>query len=268
MHPLTPSLVGLGTYLLEGRKCQEIVEQALSVGYRHIDTAFSYANHKEVGRAIRNIPREALFLTTKFTVDQVKKPLAKSVEQVIELALKQLGTPYLDLLLIHWPEAEAPLEEILAALVRQTEKGLLKFAGVSNYTRHHLQDAYSQKLKVSYNQVEFHPYLYQKELLDFCTLHGTQLIAYRPFGKGKLLAVEPLFTQIGNAHGKSGAQVILRWLIQKNIPSVVKASDLEHLQENIAVFDFHLSEEEMQQLDQLGKKQMRFCKPDSPVFDY
>jgi 2,5-diketo-D-gluconate reductase B len=262
-------LIGLGTYLLQGRKCQEIVEQALAIGYRHIDTAFAYDNQEEVGWAIRDFPRQELFLTSKFTVEQVlgKKPLEKAVEKVIDLALKQLDTSYLDLLLIHWPDVDAPLEEILEALLLQTEKGKLRAAGVSNYTRHHLQDAYVRDLKVPYNQVEFHPYLYQKELLDFCMAHGTQLIAYRPFGKGKLLDMEPLFTQIGRDHGKSGAQVILRWLIQKKIPTVVKASSPVHLKENFSVFDFSLTDEEMEQIDRLGR-QMRFCKPDSPVFEY
>lgn len=258
-------LIGLGTYKLLGKECEKTVREALEIGYRHIDTAFGYENHKAIGEAIKDFDRSELFITSKFTAERVKG--AKGVEKLVHQALKELQVDYLDLMLIHWPEPGYPLQEVYAALFEQTRKGELRSAGVSNYTKHHLQDAYDAGLKIPYNQVEFHPYLYQADLLKFAKAHGTELIAYRPFGKGQLTEIEPLFKEIGQKHGKTAGQVILRWLIQKGIPVVPKASSGKHLRENFNIFDFSLDHREMAALDALNKNQ-RFCLPDSPIFQY
>lgn len=261
-------LLGLGTYQLLGDQCTQTVRRAIEMGYRHIDTAFAYDNQEAIGDALKGFNRAELFITSKILVDLVGHVrVEKKVEKLVQRALEELGTDYLDLMLIHWPEEGYALDEIFRALERQVAQGLLRSAGVSNYTRNHLQDAYDAGLVVPYNQVEFHPYLYQKELLEFSKAHGTQLIAFRPFGKGNLLKIEPLFEKIGEKHGKTGAQVILRWIVQKGIPVVPKASSEAHLKENLNIFDFELSEEEMADLDSLGNQQ-RFCMPDSSVFDY
>lgn len=260
-------LIGLGTYSLREKECTEIVKMALDIGYRHIDTAFAYENHKAIAKGIKNFNREKLFLTTKLWMRQEVSNVEKAVEELCDQALNELNCEYLDLLLIHWPDRALPMEAILEAMFQLVDKGKIRSPGVSNYTIHHLQDAYDAGLKVPYNQVEFHPYLYQKELLEFSKLHGTQLIAYRPFGKGKLLQEEPLFKEIGEHHNKTSAQVILRWILQKNIPIIPKASSQTHLIENFNLFDFELTSEEEAQMDQLNKN-YRFCTGDWNEFNY
>lgn len=252
--------IGLGTYLLQGETCIEVVREALDLGYRHIDTAFAYENHVAIGKAIKGFPREKLFITSKILVDE----MPHGVERQVELALKELGVDYIDLMLIHWPDRSYPLAAILSELQKNSK---LRFTGVSNFTERHLQDMYDAGLKPAFNQVEFHPYLYQKDLLAFAKAHGTQLIAFRPFGKGKLLPQEPLFAEIGQKYGKTGAQIILRWILQKGLPIVPKASNLQHLKENIDIFDFSLTPEEVMRIDHLNKNQ-RFCMPENPEFNY
>ena len=255
-------LLGHGTWELRGKECIESVRLALEVGYRHIDTAVIYENHREVAKGIGDFPRDELFLTSKFVCEEVDDENA--VPQVISRILEELQTDYLDLLLIHWPDRSKPLEAILRSM---QEDKRVRFAGVSNYTMHHLQDAYDAGLAVAFNQVELHPYLSQKQLFDFGQKHGTRLISYRPFGQGKLLQDEPLFAEIGKAHHKSGAQVILRWITQKGIPVIPKASSREHLLENFSIFDFFLSDEEMEAIDSLNRN-FRYCDPDWDEFDY
>lgn len=263
-------LIGLGTYELLGKKCIETVKEALDIGYRHFDTAFAYGNHKEVGDGIRSAQRDQIFISTKLEIGLTQiddENIEESVESTCDLALKELGLDYLDLLMIHWPDRSRPLEKIVAAMNKLIPKGKLRYAGVSNYTKHHLQDAYDADVSIAYNQVEFHPYLYQKELLEFAREHGTNLVAYRPFGKGELPEEEPHFAQIGQNYGKSAHQVILRWIIQKGIPVIPKASSRKHLQQNFSILDFELTAEEEKTIDQLDKH-IRYCKTEWNEFDY
>ena len=260
-------LIGLGTWELVGKSCTYMVEKALEIGYRHIDTAHLYQNHAAIKKAIKNIPRDQIFITSKFALDQIDyKNCEESVEEVCDLALKQLGTDYIDLYLIHRPDRSKPMKDVLHAMNRLAEKGKISYAGVSNFNIHHLQDMMNAGVQISANQVEFHPYLYQKALWDFCKSHQIQLIAYRPLGKGALLA-EPLLQEIGAKHKKSSAQIALRWIVQKGIPVIPKASSEKHLKENFAIFDFKLSDDEMNRLDLLNRNQ-RFCKPEWSDFDY
>ncbi len=261
-------LLGLGTWQLQGEECTKAVKRALELGYRHIDTAHAYENHQAVRKGIEGFDRSQLFLTSKIAVDLQVDPknVEHSVEKACDLALKELGTDYLDLYLIHWPYRTYPLAATFHTMQKLEDKGKIKRAGVSNFTIHHLEDFRNQSLTPSANQVEFHPYLYQKELLEYCRKHHIELIAYRPFGKGELLK-EPLFEKIGLAYKKSGAQIILRWLIQKRIPVVPKAANDKHLRANLDVFDFSLTDDDMQQLDALNQNQ-RFCMPDEPEFNY
>ncbi len=263
-------LIGFGTWLLSGRECENAVRLALEAGYRHIDTAFHYENHNEIAKAIKGYDREKLFITSKLAIGlgQIDdQSVQKSVERALDTALKELQTDYLDLFLIHYPDRDRPIEEILEAMHALVSKGKLRSPGVSNYTQHHLQDAYDRGVKVPFNQVEFHPYLYQKELLEFSLKNGTRLIAYRPFGKGQLLEDEPLFASIGKGHNKTAGQVVLRWIIQKNIPVIPKASSEDHIRENLALFDFELSNKEMAQIDGLNKN-FRYCAREWNEFNY
>lgn len=262
-------LIGLGTWELRGDECANVVKEAIELGYQHIDTAFAYENHRQIKKAINGFDRDKLFITSKIALEtQVDSTnLEQSVQNACDSALDELGTDYLDLYLIHSPVRNFPLDKIFAALEGLVKRGKILRAGVSNFTVHHLEDLRKAGFTAFANQVEFHPYLYQEELWEYCKSHGTKLISYRPFGKGKLLKEEPLFNSIGEKHRKTGAQVILRWLIQKEIPVIPKASSKKHLKENLEIFDFALTEEEMKKLDSLniGK---RYCRPDDPAFSY
>jgi diketogulonate reductase-like aldo/keto reductase len=160
--------VGLGTWELTGKECIRVMRLALSVGYRHIDTAYMYKNHKMIRKAIVNFDRRQLFITSKIALEQVDlKKISASVEKACNLALKELGVEYLDLYLLHWPDHTLPLSKIFFAMQKLKEKGMVKEVGVSNFTIHHLRDLFRDGGLPAFNQVEFHPYLYQKELWDF-----------------------------------------------------------------------------------------------------
>ncbi len=260
-------ILGLGTYDLRNKECTKIVQEALKVGYRHIDTAQVYGNHKAIGKGLQGFERSELFVTSKFLLEQINPKKAEtSVQKACNRALKELGLEYLDLYLIHWPDRTFPISEVLKTMEALVSAGKVRHIGVSNFTVHHLKDLHRDGCRPEANQVEFHPYLYQKPLLEYCRRHKIQLIAYRPFGKGKLLK-DALLKELGDQHQRSPAQIILRWLVQHKIPTIPKASSIEHLKENFAIFDFALSHAEMQKLDSLHRN-LRFCKPDDSAFDY
>lgn len=260
--------IGLGTWELRGEACTDTVKDALDLGYRHIDTAYLYFNHEAIAKAIEGFDRAQLFLTSKIAIqEQVDKSRPEySVEKACEQALQELRCDYLDLYLIHAPDRSYPLAKILGAIEKLAKTGKVRHAGVSNFTIHHLEDLAKEGWTPFANQVEYHPYLNQEALLDYCKRHGIELVSYRPFGKGKLLKEEPLLNTIGAKHGKTAAQVILRWLNQKGIPAIPKASSKQHLKENIEL-QFTLSHEEMAALNSLDQNK-RYCKPDLPEHQY
>ncbi len=260
-------IFGLGTWLLEGKECTKVVQRAIHAGYTLVDTAHAYQNHKAIAGALREIARERLFLTSKLSLQQIHKlHYAKSVEKACNLALSELQVDYIDLYLLHWPDRSVSIVEILSAMRDLTRTGKVRSFGVCNCTMHHLQDLIDADIHVHVNQVEFHPYLFQKELWEFCKRHKIQLQSYRPLGKGALVK-EPVFAEIGKKYQKSPAQVILRWLIQHGIPTTAKASSEAHLKENLAIFDFSLTKSEMSQLDALNRDK-RYCLTDWADFDY
>ncbi len=258
-------MLGLGTWMLEGQICFDSVRMALDIGYTHIDTAFAYNNQKEIGRAIKGYEREKLFITSKLWKDYL---YPEKIELLCDECLRQLDTDYIDLLLIHWPDSSRPLLKIVEKMHSIKEKGKIKSVGVSNYTIHHLQDLVDEQIPVSVNQVEFHPFLYQKELLEFCNMHMIALTAYSPIARGKVFE-EPALIQIAQAHKKNPAQISLHWLLQKDIIVVPKGSSREHLKENRQIFDFSLSKQEMQMIDEISQKNKeRLIQPDFHEFDY
>lgn len=260
-------LLGLGTYNLQGAECTQTVKQALRLGYRHIDTAAVYENHAAIGQGIRGFDRSQLFLTTKVLLDSIDlEDLERSIEKACDTALHELATNYIDLYLIHWPQPLPHLISAFRTIEKLVAQGKVRHAGVSNYTIHHLEDLACEHYVPFANQVEFHPYLYQKQLFDYCLRHQIQLIAYRPFGKGKLLE-DPVLKGIGEQMGKTAAQVALRWLIERKIAVIPKASSERHLRENFEALSFKLSPEAMDKIDQLHQNK-RFCKADSPIFTY
>ncbi len=240
-----PSL-GLGTWMLSGRECVRAVERALAVGYRHIDTAQMYANEGEVGRGIRNssVDREEIFLVTKvrtssFSHDDVIRSTRES--------LKKLQTEYVDLLLMHWPNPSVPLIETLGAMTELQEEGSVKHVGVSNFPPSMVEEA-TEYATVFCNQVEYHPYTAQDELLEQAKKLDYLLTAYSPVAKGRV-SRDATLGEIGESHGKTPAQVALRWLIQQEkVAAIPKAASENHLRSNSDIFDFELSGEEMERI--------------------
>lgn len=259
-NELVLPFIGLGTLRLCGEDCVSIIKKALDLGYRHIDTAPMYHNHQDIRQGIANFDRQKLIITSKYLPEQ------GNLEKACDLALNELGLDYLDLYLIHWPDRSQPMAEILRNMEKLKSQGKIREFGVSNYTIRHLRDMIELGINIPYNQVEFHPYLYQKNLLDFCFNHRIQLIAYRPLGRGEMLS-DPLLQQMGERYSKTAAQVILRWLVQKNIHIVVKTNSKEHLEENLTIFDFVLRDEDMFILDQLNCNK-RFCITRWADFEY
>jgi diketogulonate reductase-like aldo/keto reductase len=260
-------LIGLGTWELTGKECTNTIKQALDLGYRHIDTAHVYENHQAVQKGIHGWKREELFITTKLSLDQVNfDKIEQSVEAACNLALKELDIDYIDLYLLHWPDHKKPLSKVFKAMELLAASKKVLHVGVSNFTIHHLEDLRKDLCHPAANQVEFHPHLFQKELLDYCNQHKIKLIAYRPLGKGKLLQ-DPLIHKLAKSHAKTPGQIALRWLTQKNIPAIPKASSLEHLRENLHIFDFSLTPQEMHELDMLHRN-LRYCSPEDEEFRY
>lgn len=241
--------LGFGTWQLEGRECREGVEHALSLGYRHIDTAQAYQNENLVGEAIdaSSVSRDDVFLTTKVWRTQAA---ADDVVSSTEESLRKLKTDYVDLLLIHWPVDDVPFEETLEAMNELRESGKARHIGVSNYTPPQFRTAI-EAAPVATNQVEYHPYLGQEDLLEIVDAHDLMLTAYSPLARGRVLEDETL-TEIGRSHDKSPAQVALRWLVQQDrVSAIPKAASADHREANLEIFDFELSDDEMARIDDL-----------------
>lgn len=247
-HPMP--LLGLGTWELKGAQCARVVRQALGLGYRHLDTAYMYRNQEAVGKALADsgIPRQEVFLTTKIWRDALQR------EQVLaqfEECLELLRTPYVDLLLVHWPNEEVPLEETLAAFNTLCDQGKVKSIGVSNFSLAQVDQAQAcSRAPVSVHQVLCHVGHNQEELRRHHQGKGVAVTAYCPLARGKSADDETL-GQIGQRHGKSAAQVALRWLVQQQVVVIPKASSEEHLAANMDIFDWELDAEAMAQLDRL-----------------
>jgi 2,5-diketo-D-gluconate reductase B len=243
--------IGLGTWELRGRTCARIVEQALRLGYRHIDTAQIYQNEREVGDGLRasRIPRDHVFVTTKvWTTHFAPNDLERSAKE----SLVKLRMPEVDLLLLHWPNAHVPLEETLGALAHAKQLGLARHIGVSNFTVALIEQAVALCPEpLVCDQVEYHPYLDQSKVRDACAQAGMALVAYSPIAKGNV-KTDAALTQIGAAHGKSAAQVCLRWLVQQNVVAIPRTSKIERLSENIEIFDFALGDADMAEISAMA----------------
>ncbi|MDQ3925900.1 MAG: aldo/keto reductase [Actinomycetota bacterium] len=245
-----PSL-GLGTWRLSGEECTRAVERALALGYRHIDTAQMYGNEGEVGRGIRNsgVERGEIFLVTKVW------PSDFSYEDVIRAtreSLRKLLTDHVDLLLMHWPNPHVPLDETLGAMRELQEEGSVRHVGVSNFPASVVEEA-AQHATIFCNQVEYHPYSVQNELVEQARKRDYLLTAWRPIARGAVLNDRTL-EEIGEAHGKTPAQVALRWLVQQEkVAAIPKATSEAHLKSNLDVFDFELSDDEMERISGLRR---------------
>ncbi|MFQ6676272.1 MAG: aldo/keto reductase [Fidelibacterota bacterium] len=241
-------ILGLGTYRLSpGRPVANAVRWAIEAGYRLIDTASMYGNERDVGEAIRRsgVPRDQVFVTTKLWNSDHGY---ESTLTAFDRSLNRLGLTYVDLYLIHWP-VEGIRRETWRAMEAVLEGGKCRAVGVSNYMTWHLDELMKDSSTIpAVNQVEFSPYLYQKDLLEYCRSHGIQLEAYSPLTKARRLS-DPRLLKIGSRYNKTPAQVLIRWALQKGTVVIPKSSRRERIAENAHVFDFSLSGEDMAVLD-------------------
>ena len=259
--------VGLGVYRMDDSEASEnIIVYALSQGYRHLDTASYYNNEDAVGRAVKKsgIPREELFITTKVWNEDQRQ---SRVKEAFEDSLRKLDTDYIDLYLIHWPVADK-IQETWKVLEELYKSGKVKAIGVSNFKEHHLETLKEiSTVTPAVNQVELHPYLIQQSILDYCKKEGIQMEAWSPLGASKTdLLKEPIIVNLADKYCKSPAQIILRWDFQRDVVIIPKSSNKERLIQNISIFDFSLTDEEMSQINSLDKGFRLGSDPDS--FDF
>lgn len=257
-------ILGYGVYQVSKEKCQQCVMDALKVGYRSIDTAQSYFNEEQVGSAIvkSGVPREDIFLTTKVWIEHYgyEETLASVKE-----SMEKLQTNYLDLLLLHQPFAD--IYGAYRALEELYEAGKVKAIGISNFYPDRMIDIASfSKIKPMVNQVEVHPLHQQEEAKQWMNKYNIQIEAWAPFGEGRGdLFSNPVLAKIGEKYGKSVAQVILRWHIQRGVVVIPKTTHIERMKENFNVFDFTLSQEDMKLIADLDKKQSAFFSHQDPA---
>jgi 2,5-diketo-D-gluconate reductase B len=236
--------LGLGTWQLSGDVAQRMVGYALSIGYRHIDTAQMYGNEAEVGEAIASspVPRDEIWLTTKIWPDNFR---AGDLKRVAEESVRRLRTEP-DLLLLHWPNPNVPLSETMGALNEVKRRGLARHVGISNFNVALIREALAlSREPLVANQVEYQPYLSQAAVLEEVRANRMALIAYSPLAKGRVFNDRTL-ARIGERHGKSPGQVTLRWLVQQDgVAAIPRSSREAHARANLEIFDFELSEAEM-----------------------
>jgi diketogulonate reductase-like aldo/keto reductase len=261
--------LGLGTWEHTGETCREGVAHALDLGYRHIDTAQIYGNEREVGRGIANsdVPRDDIFLVTK-----VWRTNAAPIDvrtSTVE-SLRKLQTDYVDLLLLHWPVDEIPLEDTLDAMMELQEEGMTRHIGVSNFTPSLVERAVDHvdgRSTIVTNQVEYHPYLDQSHLIAQAERHDFYLTAYSPLARGDVMG-DPKLEQIGEKYDKTAAQVALRWHLQQDrVMAIPKADAAAHRAANIDVFDFALTDEEMKQIHAMTGADRRIDPGFAPTWE-
>ena len=248
--------IGLGTWELSGRTCARLVEQALRLGYRHIDTAQVYENEREVGEGLRasRVKRDEVFVTTKIWTNHFAP---NDLERSTKESLTKLRLSEVDLLLLHWPNPHVPLSETLGALAHAKQLGMAKHIGVSNFTVALIEEALAACPEpLVCDQVEYHPYLDQTKVREACARHGMALVAYSPVAKGRIKNDRALL-RIGDRYRKTAAQVCLRWLVQQNVVAIPRTSKLERLSENIEIFDFELFEDDMKAISAMGSAEGR-----------
>ncbi len=262
--------IGYGTMAYpEPERAVELISHALATGYRHIDTARKYGSEHWVGEAIAGseIPRDELWVTTKVTEEHAR---ADDFARSVEMSLTTLGLDHVDLLLIHWPQPTVPLAETVGALAKAKQDGLTRHIGLSNFTVALMDEAVAKCPEpLVANQVEYHAYLRQDKVLAACQRHGMILTCHVPLARGRVLD-DPVLNEIGAVHGKTAAQVALRWLVQQpGVAAVPRALEHHEIEEDLDLFDFTLSDDEMALVGALREKDIRVVDPPQrrPVWD-
>lgn len=252
--------IGLGTMTLKDDIAINAISAALKMGYRHLDTAASYGNEKENGEGLRasGIPREQVFICTKVRQNDL---MPDDFQRVIDQSLVNLKLPYVDLLLIHWNNPDIPLKMSIGALCKAKRDGKTKHVGVANFTTTTLDEAWAVTSEpLVCNQIEVHPFINQDKVLAACKKHAMAVVAYVPIARGKVPGNE-ILERIGKAHGKSSAQVSLRYLTQQGLIPIPRTANPQHLKENLDVFDWNLSGAEMAELKKLNATNLRVVNP-------
>lgn len=261
-------ILGLGTYKIGANETEvyNAIRTALDAGFRHIDTAMLYENERPIGKAIREsgIAREDIFVTTKLWGTDVLK---EDVQGGFDESMRKLDVGYVDLYLVHWAVA-GKTEYAWAEMEKIYASGKARAIGVSNHMIHHLQEVLEMaSVTPAVNQVELHPYLVQQDLVDFCFSKGILPEAWSPLGSKKVSLLEnPLLMDLSLKYGKTPAQVVLRWNVEKGIVVIPKSSSAERQQQNLGVFDFELSAEDVQAINQLDKNYRTGIHPDEISF--
>jgi 2,5-diketo-D-gluconate reductase B len=259
-HGAAIPAIGFGTSPMTGTLQSDTVLAALKAGYRHIDTAWKYGTEKSVGEAMRasGVPRQDIFLTTKVSHEYLRADaFAKSVDE----SLAALKTDYVDLLMVHWPNPEIPLSETMPALAKAKRQGLARHIGVANFNIALLDQAIALCPEpLVCLQAEYHPYLDQTRLLDAARQRGLVYVAYCPLGRGRLFN-DPVLGEMAKARGRSLAQIALRWLYQQGVASIPRSSNPQRIADNLNVFDFSLSDDEMKTISALRRANGRIANP-------
>jgi methylglyoxal/glyoxal reductase len=256
--------LGLGVLRLnENGEVEKAVKSALKNGYRSIDTAAAYHNEAGVGRAIREsgIPREEIFITTK--VNNNQQGYKETIDAFYQ-SLEYLQTDYIDLYLIHWPKGKKSLRT-WKAMVKLYKEGLIRAIGVSNFKIHHLEYLMTfSDIVPAVNQIELHPRHSQPELVKFCKKHDIQVVAWSPLLKGEVTRM-PAIKEIASRYGKTAAEIVLRWNLQKGIVTIPKSGNPARIAENSAIFDFELGKNDIAKIDRLNRNQPLLAYRDKTV---
>lgn len=245
--------VGFGTYPYKENICYKAVSEAAEAGYRIIDTATFYRNLEPIGQVLKKYGRENFYIISKVWPDS---HTPQQLNKDIQATLKELQTSYLDLYFLHWPNSDTPIEDTLQAMDKLRMQGIIRHIGLSNVTVNHLKRALEVGVPIKWIQVEMHPFFYEPQLLEFCQKNDIYVQAWAPLRRGSI-SHETSLEQLGKKHGKTAAQVALRWILQHQCIPLPGSQNKQHIQENFDVFDFALSQEEMAGIDKIAKKGKR-----------
>jgi diketogulonate reductase-like aldo/keto reductase len=251
-------IVGVGTWNIGGDTVRDAVRAGLDAGYTHVDTAEGYRNEAEIGDAIAGDVREDLFLTSKVLAKNLDY---ESVLESCEASLEKLGTDYLDLYLIHWPNPAISLRETLDAMATLHDQGKVRNVGVSNFSAYQLSCAHHiSDVPIAVNQIEFHPYFQRPDLVDYCRETQTTIEAAAPLARTEVFD-DPVIGDLADEYDRSPAQIVLKWAVEQDVVVLPKSSSPAHVRQNGDLFDWNLAAEDRERIDDLDRDQLVYDHP-------